>query len=348
MERENITSILLQLARELERISRIRKDTASNILHFPREQSNRVHVRRTVQESLQEMGDAIHTFEGLASGPSIFINGGTHGNEMLGVVVANIMRSQFHRHQSLGPPLLLRGTVHVGLGNPAAVQEDVRTLPGRPDMNRIFLPDVLSGIRDEGSEGLRAKKIAEVVRNSDIVIDLHSTNRPSPAFVCASSSERHREVYKWFPRIATVTDPDRIVSGGGSLDEFADDIGGIGVCYESGQALDFRNVQPIRRAIMQILIERGMVDGCLQEPYSAPEYRVVGSIPYHPHREFIFAQGKSEGFAPVTAGEILGTQGGEPVYSLVNGVVLFPKLPEHQPQAGVVCYLAALTDGKER
>lgn len=293
-----------------------------------------------MREALQSMGDQIHTFEGAEPGPSVFINGGMHGNEILGVMVANILRSQLQRLESLGSPLLLRGTVHIALGNPAAVEQGERTLPGRPDMNRIFLPDVLSGARDEGLEGRRVRELAEVARASDIVIDLHSTNRPSPAFVCASSSERHREVYKWFPRVAVVTDPDRIISGGGSLDEFTDDCGGVGICYESGQALDFANVRPVEDAIMQVLIEKGMVEGYLQEPHSAPEYRVAGSIPYDSEREFLFAEGKDQGFAAIQRGELLGTQGGEPVYSPVDGVVLFPKLPEHQTLSGVVMYLA--------
>ena len=210
MERENLTSILQRLVQELERLRRIRRERASNVLLFPREHSNRAYVRGHVREALQNMGEAIHTFEGVEPGPSIFINGGIHGNEILGVVVADMLRRELERLQSDGSPLL-RGTVHIALGNPAAVEQGERTTPGRPDMNRIFLPDVLSGVRDEGYEGSRVRKLAEVARASDIVIDLHSTNRPSPAFVCASSSERHREVYKWFPRVAVVTDPDRII-----------------------------------------------------------------------------------------------------------------------------------------
>ncbi|MES2135239.1 MAG: succinylglutamate desuccinylase/aspartoacylase family protein [Patescibacteria group bacterium] len=296
-------------------------------------------VRGRVLEALRTFGEKTLRYSGERRGPSILIVGGTHGNEVLGVLVADMMRQSLEN----GDLKLVSGEVQLTLGNTRAIEADQRTASGGIDLNRIFTPSVLSGREDKGWEGSRAQKITEAIRSSDIVIDLHSTNRPSPAFVCALGDEEHSSVYKWLPRESVVLDPERIVSGGGgSIDEVADDFGKVGICYESGQATDMRNTIPVFEAIRAILIERGMVEGVLPElPPSGSEYRVVTSVPYDANRPFIFAEGKDQGFAPIAKGEIIGYQGNIPVHSSVNGIILFPKKPEHQESAGLVCYLAS-------
>lgn len=296
-------------------------------------------VRDHVLEALRKFGEKTICYSGERRGPSILIIGGTHGNEVLGVLVADLMRQSLEN----GALKLTSGEVQLTLGNTRAIEADQRTAPRGFDLNRVFTPSVLSGKEDKGWEGRRAQKITEAIRSSDIVIDLHSTNRPSPAFVCALGDEEHSSVYKWLPRESVVLDPERIVSGGGgSIDEVADDFGKVGICYESGQATDMKNIIPVFEAIRAILIERGMVEGVLPElPASGSEYTVMTSIPYDIDRPFVFAEGKDQGFAPIAKGEIIGHQGNVPVYSPLNGIILFPKKPEHQESAGLVCYLAS-------
>lgn len=295
-------------------------------------------VRESVLETLRSFGEKTLAYEGEQAGPSLLIVGGTHGNEILGVMVAGLLRESLES----GTMNLKAGTVRLTLGNTKAIEANERTAPGGHDLNRIFTPEVLGGVESRGWEGRRAQKISEAIQQSDIVIDLHSTNKPSPAFVCSSDTPEHQSVYKWLPRSAVVIDPERIVSGGGgSIDEAADDFGKVGICYESGQATDTRNLLPVFNAIRAILIEKGMIEGELPElPPSNGEYKVVGSIPYDKERPFVFAEGKDEGFTPVSKGEVIGLRGSEPVVSPIDGVILFPKKPEHQEKAGLVCYLA--------
>lgn len=296
-------------------------------------------VRERVLEALRTFGEKTLRYSGEKAGPSILIVGGTHGNEILGVLVADLLRQSLES----GDLKLTSGEVQLTLGNTRAIEADQRTAIGGIDLNRVFIPSVISGKEDKGWEGRRAQKITEAIRSSDIVIDLHSTNRPSPAFVCALGDEEHSSVYKWLPRESVVLDPERIVSGGGgSIDEVADDFGKVGICYESGQATDMKNIIPVFNAIHAILIERGMIEGVLPElPASGSEYTVMTSIPYDADRPFVFAEGKERGFAPIAKGEIIGHQGGIPVHSPLDGIILFPKKPEHQESAGLVCYLAS-------
>lgn len=295
-------------------------------------------LRARVLEALRHFGEKTLTYSGEQPGPSLLIIGGTHGNEILGVLVADMLRESLENKTLV----LKAGTVRLLLGNPRAIEADERTAPGGSDLNRIFLPEVLEGREERGWEGRRARRVAKDIRASDIVIDLHSTNKPSPAFVCAAETSAHQAIYKWLPRESVVFDPERVISGGGgSIDEAADDFGKIGICYESGQAVDTRNLIPVFEAICAILIEQGMVDGTLPElPRSGDEYTAVTSIPYDKDREFVFAEGKDRGFAPVREGEVIGYRDGEPVVSPFEGVILFPKKPEHQENAGLVCYLA--------
>ncbi|MES2014266.1 MAG: succinylglutamate desuccinylase/aspartoacylase family protein [Patescibacteria group bacterium] len=295
-------------------------------------------TRTRVLEALRNFGEKTLTYSGEKVGPSVLVIGGTHGNEILGVLVADLLREHFER----GDLRLNTGEVRLLLGNTRAIEANERVAEGGVDLNRIFTPSILGGREERGWEGRRARNIAEAIRASDIVIDLHSTNRPAPAFVCAAETPEHSSVYKWLPRESVVFDPERIISGGGgSIDEAADDFGKIGICYESGQATDTRNVIPVFEAIRAILIDQGMVEGVLPEPPQAgSEYTAVSAIPYESGRPFVFAEGKDQGFAPVKEGELIGHQGGVPVYSALNGVILFPKKPEHQEMAGLVGYLA--------
>jgi len=301
-------------------------------------------VRHQVLETLRTFGDGVFTYSGEETGVSMLIVGGTHGNEVLGVLMAGLIR----RGLESGDIPLKAGTIRLALGNTRAIEANERSLPGGHDLNRILTPDVLEGREERGWEGQRARQIAEAIKASDIVIDLHSTNKPSPAFVCSDDSEGHRSIYKWLPREAVVVDPERIVSrGGGSVDEAADDFGKIGICYESGQATDASNLEPVFRALSAIMMEKGMIEGELPElPHPGDEYKVVEHIPYDENSPFEFAEGKDRGFAPIAKGEIIGYRGGEPISSPVNGIILFPKKPEHQASDGLVCYLAVKEGGE--
>ncbi|TAJ14909.1 hypothetical protein EPO56_01550 [Patescibacteria group bacterium] len=296
-------------------------------------------IRERVLETLHTLGEDIISYEGPHAGPTIFIVGGTHGNEILGVLLLGLLQ----RNLENGQLPLKAGKIKLALGNPKAIEVNERVAKGGDDLNRMFTPEVLNSEDNQGFEARRARNIAREIRNSDIVIDLHSTNRPSPAFVCAQDTDLHQSVFKWLPRKAVVFDPNRIVSGGGgSIDEIADDYGKVGICYESGQATDTKNLMPVFRALRGLMIENSMVEGELPEPPPiGADYTVVESIAYDPNNAFVFAEGKEQGFAPVTKGELIGHRGDEAVYSSVDGVILFPKRPEHQRMAGLVCYVAS-------
>jgi predicted deacylase len=305
------------------------------------------NTRELVLLALENFGEDVLTYQGSSPGSSVFFIGGTHGNEILGVLAVAALREEIES----GSVVLKSGAVRLAIGNPRAVRSNTRTTEREIDFNRIFKPNILDDVPVQGWEESRARAIAEEIQRSDVTIDLHSTNLPSPAFACSSSSEAHRSVHRWLPRVATVIDPERLVSGGGgSMDEYADDCGRVGICYESGHVGDLEAVIPVYNALKAILIERGIIEGVLPEPPSAEaEYIVTGSISYVAGREFTFVSEKARSFAPVTKGEVIGYRGGEAVLSPIDGVILFPKKPKDQPlPPGVVCYLATRLPDAER
>jgi succinylglutamate desuccinylase len=305
-------------------------------------------LRAQVLDALRSFGEKTLTYRGREPGGSFLIVGGTHGNEILGILLADL----FKRNLDQGTLALKAGTLRLLLGNPKAIEANERTIPGEEDLNRIMpaevspKPETIKAPKNGGYTKKRAQKIAKESSVSDITIDVHSTNRASPRFVCTRDTEKHRAVYRWLPSDFIVFDPKRIVTmGGRSIDEAADDMGNIGICYESGQATDTHNLVPVYEALLAILIEKGMIEGTLPEPPpSAPEYIVDVAIPYQSGYNFRFLENKIVGFTPVAKGEIIGyyESPGEskPFFSSVEGVIIFPKKPEHHESSGVVGYLA--------
>ncbi len=293
-------------------------------------------TRRMVLEALENIGERKITFEGRRNGPSFLKIGGTHGNEILGILAVETLRRLFDS----GEWHLSSGVVHLMLGNPRAIALNVRAVDG--DINRMMTAEVIGGGDAYGRDGARVRTLANAIGEAEITDDGHSTNNPSVAFMCAQATAEHEAVYCRLPHEAVVHDPLRFVSRGGrSIDEYADDCGRIGICHEAGQAVDTSKLPEVIEGIRRILVDRGMMHGAVPPPASrARRFEVVEPVPYVEGRNFEFALNKARSFEPVRKGEAIGFWDGEPVLSPVDGVMLFPKKPEHQRDDGIVTHLA--------
>ncbi len=146
-------------------------------------------VRAMVLEALRNFGERTLRYEGEQEGPSVLFVGGTHGNEILGVLVADM----FRRELEAGRERLLSGTVRLMLGNTRAIEADQRTAPNGPDMGRMFTSRVLADPDAYGWEGRRVRAIADAALISDVGIDHHCgiTRRPH-LFVRAQAKRTRR------------------------------------------------------------------------------------------------------------------------------------------------------------
>lgn len=276
----------------------------------------------------------------VGEGPSLCVIGGMHGNEQTGIAVVERLVQDFGN----GNVELTKGTLTLVLGNLVAIAEKVRYVQGR-DLNRYFTHGQLEGQGDGSPEQARARILAQYIANADITIDLHATNKPSEPFISSKVDAGHERVYRWFSAAKVLADPNYILAGEpATTDEYADCMGKCGVCIETGYARDTSSVNEVYNSVVNLMRDLGLIFPT--PPVCTPierEVYVLKKAIILDGRGFQFAQDKGlRSFEPVQAGEAIGFQGVDTVVAEQGGVIVFPKLPEHQVLGGPVCYIAEL------
>jgi len=280
----------------------------------------------------------IVTLSGPIPGPAVLIIGGTHGNERTGIAVIEQLLNSI----SSGRRSVVSGTLTLLLGNPAAINQNIRAVDGR-DLNRYFSTEMLA--TDDGSDEFkRAATIAHLIQASDIIIDIHATNKPSVPFVASKNDEAHRNVFRWFHPTCVLVDPTYIFGGGVpvTIDEYADSVGKIGLCFETGWVNDDSIIPNVTESAVQYLANIGVLTGEKVAPpiINSTIYEIVATI-IRDERAFSFAEGRGlSSFEPIASGDVLGYHDDQPVTAEHDGVIIFPKLPEHQIVGKPLCYLA--------
>lgn len=278
------------------------------------------------------------SFSGPIIGPSVLIIGGTHGNERTGIAVIE----QLRKYVVSDRRSIASGTLTLALGNPRAVTQNIRAIDGR-DLNRYFSTEMLTA--DDGSEEFkRASILANTIQAADVIIDIHATNKPSVPFVTSKNDEAHRNVLRWFHPTYVLTDPEYIFGGGSpvTIDEYADSIGKIGLCFETGWVNDESIIPTVTESAIQYLTDIGILFGEKVPPpkSEAAIYEIITAI-LRDDRVFSFAEGRGmSSFEPISSGDIIGYHGEGSIAAEHDGVIIFPKLPEHQIIGKPVCYLA--------
>jgi hypothetical protein len=208
----------------------------------------------------------VHVVHGRESGPTLFVSGAIHGDEIIGVeIIRRVLKTV--------DPATLSGTLLcVPIVNAFGFISRTRYLPDQRDLNRSF----------PGSEGgsLAAKLahlfMSEVVRRSEIGIDLHSAGASRtnlPQIRTDLRSARARALAEAFGAPVVLRAPER----DGSLRKAAGAIGRDVLVYEAGEALRF-DPPAIRigeRGIRRVMGALGMVgaaelNGAGPDPGAAP------------------------------------------------------------------------------
>ncbi len=175
-------------------------------------------------------------------GPALTILGGVHGNELVGIaVVEKLLEAMAElakvKSRSRTEGAVMRGSLTLAIGNPAAVARKTRGSQDHADLNRCFGSEVVvdfddnddddggaagSGIADD-AERARARLLAPLLAASDILVDLHATNKPSPPFIRVGGAfgERHFAACQHFLRgpgtcSKLVLDPHYTIAAGRS------------------------------------------------------------------------------------------------------------------------------------
>ncbi|ETV91807.1 hypothetical protein, variant 2 [Aphanomyces invadans] len=211
--------------------------------------------------TFREIGHCIWQAVGsVPTGKHVTVLGGVHGNELTGVHVVEWLKKRC--------PPLLSGTLTLILGNPKAIELNQRGSAPHADLNRCFTMSVLDSSSTDSSqpyEQARAREIAPFLQQSDLVLDLHATNKPSEPFLKMAGplTPQHYAVGRWFPCNVLLHDPLYILAGGIALtDEYTGAHGGVGMIFESGIAGDTSRAELVFESVIRILAnEMSMVAG---------------------------------------------------------------------------------------
>jgi hypothetical protein len=192
----------------------------------------------------------VHVLHGQSEGPTLFVSGAIHGDELNGVeIIRRLLRVDELR--SLAGTLMCIPVV-----NAFGFIARSRYLPDSRDLNRAF---------PGSSTGSLAARLAhllmrEVVARSDLGIDLHTAaaNRENlPQIRASFEVAGTREIAEAFGAPLMLTAPERE----GSLREAARARGVPVVVYEGGEGLRF-DEQAIRigvRGILSVMAAKGMI-----------------------------------------------------------------------------------------
>jgi predicted deacylase len=126
------------------------------------------------------------SFEAATPGPHVALVALTHGDEISGSHALDILL-----RESVRP---VRGKLSLLFANWRAHE---RWTPGAPnrafyidhDMNRIWRPELLDTAED-GIELRRARELRGFIDTVDVLLDLHSTQQPAPAFLLPGDQPR--------------------------------------------------------------------------------------------------------------------------------------------------------------
>lgn len=286
---------------------------------------------------MQVTAPSVWKFAVERDGQNFLLLGGVHGNELTGIETVRRLVARFES----GDLRLRRGSVTFALGNLRAMENDVRFVDGR-DLNRMFTAARLATAPDGTPEDARMRLLASLIAAADVTLDVHSTNRPSEPFVSSVVDDRHRRLYRWLGADKVLADPGFVLAGeSATTDEYAEACGRIGICYESGQAGDTSCVDAVIASVVTMLGELGLLERTqfpsehVQETYLLRRAIVIDGRPFR------FADGYgTHSFQPVRAGDTIGFLGDDPIVAGEDGVLVFPKLPEHWQTGKPACYVA--------
>ncbi|GMF35312.1 unnamed protein product [Phytophthora fragariaefolia] len=312
------------------------------------------------------LGEGVHRFtraghRAAVGGPNVTIVGGVHGNERIGVEVLDALRLALLRASPLTVagnlfPRVTRGSLTLVYGNPRAQRIGKRGSDPHADLNRCFPRDLLDVPETElGSdyEHRRAKELAPLFAASDLLVDLHSTNKPSPPFVRLAGYDKVPsqllDISARLPTKMLLLDPKHLIGDGNVAltDEFVGVHGGMGVCFESGLASDLSQskIDSITTGLLRILqhdmdaIE--FVDAAGQRCSTGANDRIddeataqqrevfeITQVFKLTSRGFRWAEGVGEeNFQYVPARQSIGFVGSDPFIVNYDSYIVFPKIP---------------------
>jgi predicted deacylase len=280
-----------------------------------------------------EIDDGVWSRASGVSGPHLLVLGGVHGNELPGILAVRELLTRF----GVGNEPIACGTLTLAFGNPVAIARGERGSGLHRDLNRCFLPHLLTNPRTY--EERRAALLARYIDAADAVLDLHATNKPSVPFLATTlATPEHHRLAQAFPceRMVTVS-PSAIE---GTTDGYINGRG-TGFIYEAGLASDVSTTDATLASVLDAMALLGMLpDRALPSRPPKRGYALTEALRLT-EAGFRFADGRGrESFEPMRAGDVIGFADTTPVVAPFDGVILFPKISSLWKVGSPLCFFA--------
>lgn len=218
------------------------------------------------------------------------------------------------------------------------------------DLNRCFGDLEASGTL---IEEIRAQELAPLLKGTDILIDLHSTIKPSVPFVCVPKFDHPAaEIIPFFNTQHIITGDGLLTQDGKPIyaDTFVNAHGGFGITVESGYENNSMLVELIRDSVISALKHLGVLQGKLECGLSRA---VIEKTPYPLEECTIwdaywnviagenFSWTKPWGnFDSMPAGTHFATSDSTKLVAEENSIILFPKDGANIIPGSEVCIIA--------
>lgn len=196
--------------------------------------------------------------------------------------------------------------------NPRAINQNIRQT--EKNMNRSF-HDVAQGTT---YEDLRVQEPIPILRQSDILIDIHNTLNIQNSLPFLISERTKWDPY--FP-VDTVVSWLDVLHPGGS-DGYMNSLGKVGLCIESGSIYDPRGPEIARESVLNFLRATGSIEWEALSYAPQSKYH-LDTIIHAKTPDFQFTKAWKD-FEIVSQGEVVAYDGWVPVCAPYDGVIVFP------------------------
>ncbi|MEQ1606259.1 MAG: succinylglutamate desuccinylase/aspartoacylase family protein [Pyrinomonadaceae bacterium] len=278
----------------------------------------------------------ISAFVGRASGPTLIVVGGLHGNEYAGAAALLELADEIG-----GLKGLLDGRVYFLAGNTRAIPKRVRFVD--TDLNRHWTPHNMSIVGSpellQTSEGVELTEIDQefdsiliTAMDEVFVLDLHSTSADGMPFATVGDTLRNREFAQRFPVTILLGIEEQL---DGTMLEYLNNAGAVTLGFEGGQHDSIKTIENHKAMVRLALVNSGILkndelaqlaasrDLLATGKYDSRIFEVRHRHAIVPDNEFEMKAGFNN-FDPIKRGDVLGKDRFGPVTAPETGLLLMP------------------------
>lgn len=284
-----------------------------------------------------------HYFEGPDEGPRLLVLGAVHGNEPCGTKAIQKVLEEIEA----GQISITKGSVtFIPICNPKAYEQNVRYVES--NLNRHLYPKDAPRTYEDNI----ANELCPYLKDTDLLLDIHSYRRGGPAFGFISPERNETELkflqYCNLPfgaygfgesyKAANVEIDEKAAMG---TREYALSQGGIGITVECGQHDDPQSIEVAYQAIHGVLNGLGFI-----EKNKRPSETDTPKLIQMKHVIFKEKEGRLvkpwKNFEPVSKDELLAIyDDNSKIISPCDGVIVLPDIRDNMPPGEEWLYIGS-------